>query len=250
MLSLTETSFRAGLLQPAHPTPDGLTDGRGRPAGRRYAVYRNNIAVSLREALEDGFPAIRSLIGTQNFAMAAQAFAQGHPPRDPRMFRYGTEFPAFLETLPQVQHLGYLPDVARLELALRDSYHAADATPVDPDIYARLGADALPTLCLPIAPATRLLSSPWPVLSIHRFALDPTAPKPVAQAQDVMIARPDLDPIPHLLPTGAAPLLRALTEGLPLAEALDHAPETLDLPATLSLLLRSGALGHPKGAMT
>lgn len=247
MTTATEDAFRIALLDPSRPTPEGLTDGAGRPAGRRYAVYRNNVAVSLREALEAGFPAIRSLIGAQNFATTAQMFSRQYLPDTPMMFRYGAGFPEFLETVPQLHHLGYLPDVARLELALRESYHAADAAPFDPASLADLTETRLATLHLPIAPATRVVSSPWPIHAIHRFALEPGAPKPPAHAQDVLIARPDFDPLPHLLPAGAAKMIRALLRGQPLAAAVDAAPDELDLPATLSLLVTSGALGHPKG---
>lgn len=238
----TQTAFRASLLDGAQPIPDGLIDGQGRPAGRRYAVYRNNVAVSLREALATGFPAVAKLIGAENFDKVAGLFLRQSPPASPLMMHYGAGFPAFLEEFPPLQHIGYLSDVARLELAMRRAYHAADAAAIDPACLVNLDEDALLAARLTIAPAVQILRSAWPVLSVYRYALDPTQPKPQAQAQDVVILRPDLDPEPHALPKGGAEFIINLQSGANFGTALEQAGEDFDLPATLGLLIPGKAL--------
>lgn len=237
-----QTVFRAALLDAALPVPEGLTDAKGRPAGRRYAVYRNNVAVSLREALATGFPAVARLIGTENFNHVAGVFLRRSPPSSPLMMHYGDGFPAFLAAFKPLAHIGYLPDVARLELAQRRAYHAADSTAIDPASLVGLDEDRLMAARLTLAPAVQLLRSDWPVLSVYRYTMDPNQPKPQARAEDLVILRPDYDPELHLLPPGGAGFVAALTEGQTFGQALDKTPEDFDLPTTLSLLLSGKAL--------
>jgi hypothetical protein len=73
-----------------------------------------------------------------------------------------------------VAHLPYLPDMARLELGLRQSYHAADATPLP--IAGRDPAEVL-ALKPRLAPATLILRSRFPVLTIWRKEHWPARPR-------------------------------------------------------------------------
>ncbi len=243
-MSFTQDLFYDALLDPARPHPRGLHDGRSRPAGRRFDVYRNNVAVSLTEALHEGFPVIAKLLGKRNMDGLAGLYWRQHPPASPLMMQYGAAFPDFLAGLPQLSHLGYLPDVARLELALRRAYHAGDAAPLDPQALS-IDPQALMSATLTFAPAVQLMRSPWPIHAIWRFNTEDDAPKPSAAAQDVLITRPDYDPVPRLLQPGAAEWVATVQAGGTLAAAQDRALASapdFDLVALLALLLGDGAL--------
>lgn len=238
-------TFRARLLDAKAPVPDGLSDGKGGAAGRRYGVYRNNVAVALRDALRAGFPILDKLIGAENFDMLAGVFLRAHPPTSPLMMHYGAEMPVFLEGFGPLQHIGYLSDVARLEIALRQSYHAADAPVLDP---ARLGAltpEALSRTILHLAPSLRLIRSPWPLWDIWRFNTVADAPKPRASPQCVLIIRHEFDPEPHLITRAGADWIRAVQAGETLGQAHDAAlvsDPTFDLGPLLALLIQNDAL--------
>ena len=47
----TQTAFAAALLDPDLPPPDRLIAWNGSDPARRFAVYRNNVVVSLVDAL-------------------------------------------------------------------------------------------------------------------------------------------------------------------------------------------------------
>jgi hypothetical protein len=154
---------------------------------------------------------------------------------------YGAAMPAFLESFPPVAQYGYLPDIARLELALRHAYHAADARPLDPSSLS-IQPEALMAARFGLAPAVRVIASRWPIHAIWRANTDADAPKPVMRPEEVLIARPGFDPRPWLLPPGGAALISALHDGRTLAEALQAAGEDFDFSAALASLLAAGAL--------
>ncbi|MBO9472450.1 putative DNA-binding domain-containing protein [Shimia sp. R10_1] len=243
-MSVTQSDFRGAIMDGGKDRPEGLSDAKGHPAGRRFDVYRNNVAVSLTDALATGFPTIAKLIGTENFNAIAGVFLRQSPPSSPMMMHYGEGFPEFLEGFEPLAHLGYLADVARLELAMRRAYHAADAEPINPDALSALPPERLTELVMTFAPAVSLLRSPWPIHAIWAFNMQ-DGPKPQGISQDVIILRPGFDPEPHALNAGAYEFITALmaggTLGAAAAVATDDAPN-FDLSATLGLLLTGNAL--------
>lgn len=239
---MNQGQFRAALLDPAAAVPDGLIDPAGRPAGRRFAVYRNNVAVSLKEALEAAFPVVRKLVGEAFFGAMSGDFFRSHLPQTPVLSAYGDDFPEFLASFPPVAQLTYLPDVARLEVALRQSYHAAEATPLTMEDVTSLGPDALMDTRFGLAPALRLIRSLHPVHAIWAANTHGTPLPPDAGPEDVVVVRPGFDPLPHPLPGGGHDFIVALGRGEDLACAIAAAGPDFELSATLTLLIPGGAL--------
>lgn len=237
---MTQAGFVAAVLNPDLPVPAGLVGPSGRPAGRRFDVYRNTVAGGLTRALETGFPAVRRLVGEAFFAAMAGVFLRAHPPRDRVLMLYGADFPAFLAAFPPVAHLGYLPDVARLEQAIRESYHAADHRPAT---LAGLTPEAVLARSLRLAPSVRLIRSAWPVQAIWA-ANTAGGPAPVAGPQEVLVLRRQFDPVPHLLGPGGGAMVAALLAGQTVGDAIGAGGEALDAGAVLGLLLAQGAVAE------
>ncbi|MGH1457377.1 MAG: HvfC/BufC family peptide modification chaperone [Paracoccaceae bacterium] len=236
--------FRAALLDPAAPLPEGLIDAQGRPAARRYDIYRNNIATSLGEALGAGFPTLAALLGEANFKAVASAYLRAHPPRSPLMMHYGADMPDFIAAVPPLAHMGYLPDVARLDLALRDSYHAADHTPLAPQVLGGLDEPALMGARLTLAPSLRVLASAFPLHAIWQRATGGAGEIPEA-AQGILITRVDYTPVLDALSEAEAHFAAALAENTPLGAAYKAAngiDPGFDPARVLSILVQNGAI--------
>lgn len=235
---MSEAGFVAALLDPEAAVPAGLLAPDGAPAGQRFDIYRNNVAGGLTRALESAFPAVRKLVGDAFFGAMAGVFLRAHPPKSRILMLYGGEFPAFLAGFPPVAHLGYLPDVAALEQALRESYHAADHVPARLTGWA---PEALVERRLRLAPSLRLVRSRWPVLSIWAANLR-DGPPPQPGAEEVLVLRTGFDPQPQLLPPGGGAMVAALLQGRTLSQAMDAAGEGCDTAAVLAALAAGGAI--------
>ncbi len=245
---MNEAAFSAAVLNPDRAVPAGLVGPRGHPAGKRFDVYRNNVTAGLTRVLEAGFPVVRKLVGEEFFAAMGGEFLRRHPPTSRIMMLYGTRFPDFLAGFSPVRHLGYLPDVARLELSLRQSYHAADPQGSAAQRLAAVLPAAYAGITLRLAPSLIVLQSAWPILSIWRANTEADAPAAVMRAEDVVILRHGFDPRAHLLPKGGLAFLQALLSARSLADAIAVCDaEPADLTALIALLLDADAITDIEG---
>ena len=239
---IAQSEFKAALLDAARPAPEGLTDGAGVPTTKRFDVYRNNVAVSLTEALMAAFPVIRKLVGDDFFKAMAGVYLRTHLPKSPILATYGDEMPRFLKRFGPAQSLAYLPDVARLEIALRESYHAADADPIGTEALGALAPDRLMATRVALAPSLRLLSASYPAHSIYRANTEPNAPAPVMRPETILVTRPGFDPVQTRISRAAFDFFTALHAGDTLGVAMTKAGPQLDLGKALGLLLQQRAI--------
>lgn len=238
---VSQRQFAQALLSAEMQVPPGLTDPQGRPAPARFSVYRNNVTASLTRVLQAGFPVVEALVGAEFFRAMVLEFLRQHPPKTRLMMLYGAEFAEFLQDFAPVAQLPYLPDVARLEQSIRESYHTADASPINPARLAGLTPEALLSARLTLAPSLRHIASPYPILSIWQMNRG-GGPLASREAQNVVVLRSDFDPEPHLLHPADAPLLRGIARGMTLSAAIDAAPSEADLVRLLTLLLTQHAV--------
>ncbi|MEI4487568.1 DNA-binding domain-containing protein [Frigidibacter sp. MR17.14] len=205
----------------------------------RVAVYRNNVAHSLKAALARRYPVVERLVGLEFFAAMASLFIANHPPMTPVLQEWGQDFAGFLAQFPPVAGLPYLPDVARLEWLRGEAYHAADATFLPP---ARLSPDTP----LHLHPSLRLLRSAWPVVGIWQ-ANQPGRDGRCSEdeARIALIWRgPDFEVPVVALRVEDADTIEALLRGSPLSDAV----RSSDPVPLLTLLLRNQLIcdgGYP-----
>jgi hypothetical protein len=236
-------AFAAALGEPS-AAPPAMTRGRlGVPDARRFSVYRNNVAVGLIGALEARYPVSRRIAGDDAFRALARAFVRAQKPRSPVMIAYGEDFPEFVAAHAGVEPC--LPDVARLENAWVEAYHAEDAPAATIGALAELSPDCLPGTRIAFHPATRLLRFSTPAASIwaSRQGGDGPAAPVQAMAEEALVTRPDSEVRVRILPPLGYEFALSLREGATLAEAalgLDDAE--FDFGTHLVGLVESGAV--------
>lgn len=244
-LSFAE-AFAPALLDPARNVPAIVAGPNGKAAGKRYAVYRNNVTVSLIDALAAIYPAVRRITGPDFFRAMARFHVRETPPTSPLLFEYGHDFPAFIEAYEHARALPWLADVARIERAWLDAYHARDVAPLSPHRLASVTADRLADVTFVAHPAVRVIRSQFSAVTI--FAANrgdaPVRRIDAAVAEDALITRPECDVVVRHLPPGGAVFVGNLLSGLPLGEAvalaLDASPE-FDIASNIAGLIEAGA---------
>ncbi len=233
--------FAKALLDPMARIPEALRRPDGAPATRRFDIYRNNVVASLVDALADSFRVTQAIVGRDFFRAMAGEFVRAHPPRTPCVIDYGNRLPEFIDGFEPAGGLSYLGDVARLEVARRRSFHAADDAIADPGCLAGLDEHTLPETRMNFRASTAVVRSSHPLWSIWRHnTTDDTSPIP-ARGEDVLVSRPADSVLLHRLPPGSAGFLEGLSRGDCLGEAARKC-EGVDLAASLAIILDARAI--------
>jgi hypothetical protein len=239
-------SFATGLLDPGCETPAIVTGPAGKGAVRRYNVHRNNVTVSLIDALAAIYPAVQRITGIDFFRAMARFHVRAAPPSSPLLFEYGRDFPDFIAQYEYARTMPWLADTARIERAWLDAYHAADAAPLTAAALAAIPPERLSEVTFVAHPAIRLVRSRFSAVTI--FAANRSEAPPgridAGTPEDALITRPDAEVVVRHLPEGGAAFIASLVAGRPLGEAAASALETapcFDIAAAIAGMVQAGA---------
>lgn len=244
--------FADTLLAPRRAAPAGLKATSVQEAEHRFAVHRNNVVASLVDALSDAFPVCKALVGDEFFRWMARERVLADPPRSPVLSEYVEGFADFIAGFAPADSVPYLEDVARIETLHVRAWHAADAQPVSEAAYRELVAapQRLATTRVRLHPASGWLQcrhGAHAIWSAHQGLQDPSDASLEAvdtpRAQDVLVARAQLQVEVVALPPGATRFLDALADGKAIGGAIDAAhgvhPDA-EIGTLFAILVRHG----------
>ena len=245
----SQQDFAAALLHPSSACPAGLKAWNGSDPSRRFDVYRNNVVSSLIDALADTFPVLQALVGEEFFRAMARDFVLASPPVSALLVRYGEGFADFVEAFAPARSLPYLGDMARLEMARVQAYHAGEAQAITAAALARAMArpERVERLVATLHPSLHLLRSAHAIASLwsaHQGERDIEQVE-IATPEDALVLRCGLEVQLLRLAPGAALFVQALADGAPLGACASQAAAQhsgFDLHPCLALLLRQGAI--------
>jgi hypothetical protein len=145
--------------------------------------------------------------------------------------------------------MAHVAEVARLEWAREEAYYAPDAPPLSVADLAAIPITRYAELRFELHPTLRLIRSTGPVFVLWQAAID-ASPDGISAAlrkagpEQVLVVRPAMTVTPRPITAADLLLLKALGEGLPLAEAAERAQANdanFDLQAALALHLAGGS---------
>ena len=213
----------------------------GERAERGLAAYRANAEALAERALGAAFGSIRAMLGGDDFARLAAEFWRASPPQRGDVGEWGADFAGWLQAHPAMTSWPYLADCARLDFALHHNERAANAS-FDADSLALLVGTDPQRLRLVLMPGTALVSSRWPIVTIHRahrsgadadFALARDAIEREC-AQHALVWRDGWRATVTEFSRPEASWTASLLAGADLASALDHAGPGFDFAAWLA----------------
>lgn len=237
--------FASALFNPELSAPTGLSTWNSSDPALRFAVYRNNVIVSLVDAMADTFPVTQALVGEEFFRAMARVFIQAHPVKTRVLAWMGAAFADFIETFAPAASLAYLADLARLEMLRVRAYHAADVPALELQALSLVltRADALSNLRLLLHPSVFLLQSRYAVYSLwaaHQGELSIETVNPDL-AQAVLVFRRELDVEVLHLSAAQAHFVQQLAASAALAVAANEAAQQdpeFDLSSSLATLIQ------------
>lgn len=157
-----QSRFATAIIDGDTAAVNGLIAEDDPGAAARLGIYVNHFRVTLIDTLAATFPVVQALVGATFFRAAARRYVRETPPAQPCLFAYGDGFPAFLERLTEARALVYLADVARLEWAINEVWHAPDDPAVTVENLGLFAGHAVQP-GLGLHPSCRLISSRFPV---------------------------------------------------------------------------------------
>lgn len=244
----TEARRQAAVLRALWDQPTGAGEAAEASPGWREAglvlqrglnAYRGNAAATAERALAAAYPTIRALLGDEAMAVLALQLWHAHPPSQGDLSPWGQHLPDRLSQVTALQDWPYLSDCARLDWARHTVEQAQDVVFEPQSLHLLEHADPN-GLVLQLRPGTRLIASPWPIVTIW-------AAHQRSDAREAEVAEQALESMRQALSEGQAETAvvwrthwRAEVCTLPHAMLRwMNALSTPDHPATLATLLEA-----------
>ena len=212
----------------------------------RLGIHRNNVAITLSETLAAVYPVVARLVGDDCFDALARGFIRANMPKSPSLLDFGGGMADHIGRSSLAGVLPYLADVARLEWAWHQAYHAADDEPLTPAALSGMAPEDLARLRLWPHPSAHLVASAYPVGRIWEANLrDEVEPVDLdAGPAHLLLLRLDTEVSVLVLDPAAFVFFLALDTGQALtnaAAAALRAAADFDITRTLADLLSAGA---------
>ncbi|MEO8501224.1 MAG: DNA-binding domain-containing protein [Vicinamibacteria bacterium] len=131
-------------------------------AAQRVAIYQEMYPMRMRDALAADYPGLEHFLGHRFWDFVA-AYTKVHPSVAYTLNRLGDRVPDFVGRQKTFKPRAFLKDLASLELAITESFDAAESGRVRAEALEAIAPERLGRTHLVTAPSLRLLDLEWNV---------------------------------------------------------------------------------------
>ena len=148
------------LEQLADPPP-------GRDLAHRVSAYTGGYQARVEESLAEAYPALARVLGARDFHSLVERYLPCLPADEANLNYVGRDLAGFLSDDGLSAELPFAADLARLEWAVVECFHARWQPAADLSFLEDLGQERLASLRLEFQPAAALIVSDWPLKEIR-----------------------------------------------------------------------------------
>ena len=187
-----------------------------------FDVYRGGYLARLTEQLGETFATVWRVLGDQDFFALCERYIAAHRSDSYNLSDYGRDFPTFLECGENLREFSFLPDLARLELAFHDLFHAPQHTSLE---AAELAATPdLASSRLRFGDAVRMLGFDSRVYRLFQHRSDETPPdlSGIDTPEHVLLFKQGDEVRARVVDAATARGLEAMAAGATVEQALEQ----------------------------
>lgn len=244
----TQLAFADAVLFDSDERIGMLIDGGLFSPSERIAIYRNNARIGFLSTMEAAFPVVKQLGGDDWFEQTIRRYQQRHPSSSGNLHHVGERFAGYLLAELDGSSHAYFADIARLEWAYQEVLVAEDSSKFDVSTLAHVPPERYGALQFQLHPATRLISSCFPILKLWQAHRDDSATGSanldtidMNAGENVLVLRRPTHVELRALPLNEFRLLQTFASGATLEHALND--DELDAISGLTRVAQLGALG-------
>jgi hypothetical protein len=169
----------------------------------RVDIYANAYFYRLLECLAEDFPATLAVLGEENFAALVRGYLLERRPTEPSIVYAGLYLADFLDGHPFAERWPFVAELARLERAVLDVFHAADAPALGVEALRAIPSEEWPAVKFRAHPAVEIVHSEWRIVDLldtvehRREWTDPEHEKAsvLVWRQDALVHYRSLEPV-------------------------------------------------------
>jgi len=206
---------------PSERLADVVLPSHSLTSAERVGVYHGMYLMRMEEALAADYPVIRHVLGDERFSVLVREYVERFPSRSYTLNRLGDHVPQFFADRTDWPQAAFLHDLSRLELAMTEVFDEHESPVLGGEELATVSPEAWEHARLRPIAALRLLRLRYSVVPhLEAYHRDRPSPSPRRRATWVAVYRRDYSVLRLELSRTEHELLRALSEGVPLGEAL------------------------------